>query len=106
MARRVDLVALEPKLPLVCRDYLERERAACAKAVDAGAPGLDVSRRLSAAFDGLLSTLFSAALAAASATRATRPAGRVALVAVGGYARRRMALRSDVDLVFLAEKRG
>jgi [protein-PII] uridylyltransferase len=106
MARRVDLVALQPTLPAVCRDYLERERTACVKAVDAGEPGLDVSRRLTAAFDGLLSTLYPAAVAAASQARKTRPAGRVALVAVGGYARRRMALRSDLDLVFLAEKRG
>lgn len=106
MARRVDLVALQPTLPAVCRDYLERERSACAKAVDAGEPGLAVGRRLTAAFDGLLSTLYPAALAAASQSRKTRPAGRVALVVVGGYARRRMALRSDLDLVFLVEKRG
>ena len=105
MGRTVDLVALEPKLPAVCREYLERERVACAAAVDAGAPGLEVSRRLTAAYDGLVSTLVGAALAAASTSRKTRPAGRFALAAVGGYGRRRMALRSDLDVIFVADKR-
>ncbi|MBI2895109.1 MAG: [protein-PII] uridylyltransferase [Deltaproteobacteria bacterium] len=107
-ARRVDLVALQPGLPATCKAYLARERALCEQAIADGEGGIAVARRLAAAYDGLLSTLWAAAQAALGAGPGpgrARKAGRTTLVAVGGYARRRMGLRSDVDLLFLCERR-
>ncbi len=57
--------------------------------------GLELGRRLVQAYDDLLAPVFAAAKGAP-----------VALAAVGGYGRRALALRSDLDIRILARNAG
>ena len=101
-SRTIDLGRLAPGLAATCDEYLVRYRAQLEAAARAGEGGASVGRKLSRALDGLLGALYCASDAAARAS-GHRPAGRVALVAVGGWGRGLVGLRSDIDVLFLCD---
>lgn len=98
----VDLGRLAPTLGKTCSGYLGNYRREFEDAVRAGQRGVATASRHAHALDGLLSALYCASDAATRAT-GREPSGRVALVAVGGYARGTLGLHSDVDVVFLCD---
>src|SRR3954464_3456140 len=79
------------------REKLEKGRAAILQRHRAGAGGQEVVRAISALTDELITTLFGS-IAAANPGAAEPP---LALVATGGYGRRELAPRSDIDLLAL-----
>ncbi|HJL19756.1 MAG TPA: [protein-PII] uridylyltransferase [Sandaracinaceae bacterium LLY-WYZ-13_1] len=98
----IDLAQLAPDLRETCDDYCVSYRSRLADAVRRGEGGVTVARMHARILDGLLGALFCAADAAARAD-GHRPAGPVALVAVGGYGRSMVGLCSDVDVLFLCD---
>jgi [protein-PII] uridylyltransferase len=83
---------------IAARQRLKDGRDKLAAQHMAGSPGIQVSTALTDLVDGIVLELYSVALAAES-----EPEGRdeLALVALGGYARRDLAPYSDVDLMLL-----
>ncbi len=98
----IDLGRLAPGLGSTCGEYLECYRRSLEEAVRLGEGGVAVARKYAKSLDGLLGALYCASDAAARG-RGFAPAGRVALVAVGGYGRELVALHSDVDVLFLCD---
>ena len=66
-----------------------------------GSPGIQVCALLTGLLDEIVVSLFDAALADQPADDARLLEGHVAMVALGGYARRQMAPFSDVDVMLL-----
>ena len=79
------------------RSALEEGRAAILKRHREGAGGQEVVRAISALTDGVISDLFQA-IAEEAAGKGAPP---LSLVATGGYGRRELAPRSDIDLLAL-----
>ena len=102
--RRIDLVRLAPSIGETCDEYLNAYRAQLQSALVSGQPGTAVSRQYARSLDGLLGALGCAALAAGHWADGRSP--RVALAAVGGYARGVVGLHSDVDVLFICEEPG
>jgi [protein-PII] uridylyltransferase len=101
-ARSIDLGRLAPGLAATCDEYLVKCRAQLDVAVRAGEGGTAVARKFSRSLDGLLGALYCASDAAAR-VGGRGPRGRVALVAVGGWGRGLVGLRSDLDVLFLCD---
>jgi [protein-PII] uridylyltransferase len=78
------------------RARLEEGRAKILERHRAGAGGQEVVRAISALTDDVISALFQAICAEAGATDAP-----LSLVATGGYGRRELSPRSDIDLLAL-----
>lgn len=101
-ARTIDLGRLAPTLAGTCDDYLKSYRAKLEASARAGKTGIALAHEHSRVLDGLLSALFCAS-DAASRVQGRRAKGRLALVAVGGWGRSRVGLRSDIDALFLCD---
>jgi [protein-PII] uridylyltransferase len=84
------------------RAYLDRHRDDLLGLLQSEASsGIELARRHSKVMDGLLTTFYPAA----AATVRLKPHGAVLLAAVGGYGRRLLGLRSDLDVrLFVAEE--
>src|SRR5437868_12033886 len=78
------------------KEQLDAGRARILEQHRAGAGGQQVVRAISDLTDGVLEELFGTLLRAQGG-----PAPRVAVVALGGYGRRELSPRSDVDLLVL-----
>ncbi len=80
------------------KEHMARHRAGLVSRL-ASLPGngLSVAREHARAMEGLLDTVFAAAIASG------RPSARVALVATGGLGRRELGLFSDLDVIVLAD---
>ncbi|HEY3594949.1 MAG TPA: [protein-PII] uridylyltransferase [Polyangiaceae bacterium] len=77
------------------RSYLDRHRAELLDLLsNEASAGLELARRHSKIMDGLLGSFYPAAAAMVS----PKPRGPVLLAAVGGYGRRLLGLRSDLDV--------
>ncbi|MBK8172679.1 MAG: [protein-PII] uridylyltransferase [Sandaracinaceae bacterium] len=101
-SRTIDLGRLAPTLSATCDEYLQSYRTSLENTARAGRAGVSLSREHSRILDGLLSALFCAS-DAASRQQGRSTKGRVALVAVGGWGRARVGLRSDIDALFLCD---
>jgi [protein-PII] uridylyltransferase len=99
----IHLEGLSPALRGACTDYLGCYHERLKEAVHRGDAGVQVAREHARILDGLLGALYCASDAAARG-RGHGGAGRVALVAVGGYGRGLVGLHSDVDVLFLCDE--
>ena len=66
-----------------------------------GSPGIQVCALFTDTVDAIVSSVFEAAIAAQPEAQQKLLASQVAIIALGGYARRQMAPFSDVDLMVL-----
>ncbi len=89
-------------LSAASKAYLRAIREQLAAAQSAGASGAAINTANSDAFDRLIRRLFEIVEAGYFASGGALGV-RVALAAVGGYARREMSIASDVDLLFLVD---
>lgn len=83
------------------KQQLAETRASIRAAHDRGLPAVQVSARLTAAADSVVTRLWRAASDDSSPDDATRLAEGCVLVAHGGYGRRQLAPNSDIDLMVL-----
>ena len=85
-----------------CRDYLDEQLSRIQHLADNGVAGKHVVEELTAVFDRLNHTLFTAV----AFDQAEDACAGCALIALGGYGRGEMNPRSDLDLMFFYEPRG
>lgn len=101
-APSLDLSSLAPGLGQTCDEYRVTYRERLADMVRRGESGVRVASMHARILDGLLGALYCASSAAAKST-GRGPAGRTALLAVGGYGRGLLGLHSDLDVVVLCD---
>lgn len=80
-------------------DILTRGRDEARTRHEAGASGIDITRRLSDTVDRVLTGTFDSALA--HRPRNQRRPPRLSVIATGGYGRRRLSPYSDIDITFV-----
>ena len=84
--------------PAAMSFFLKRKREWFAEAVAHGDDSVELCRTHSDMIDGAVRALF------AEAKKRHSPAGRFAVLALGGYGRREMGLYCDIDLLFLHDE--
>lgn len=90
-----------PAAVIRARDQLREGRVKLKAQHDSGSPGLQVSAYLTDLIDSVVLDLYQASCSAAGLDIEKLGAGKIALVAHGGYGRRDLAPFSDVDLMLL-----
>ncbi len=84
----------QPSLSQTCAEYFQRHQNNYASLAT---PTLADAETFAFGVDGMLNALFCAGRAKA------QPKGAIALVAVGGYGRKTLALRADLDIAILTD---
>ena len=91
-----------PAITTAVREYLESSEERLRQSQLSGASGVEVMTAYTSVIDALIVALFEASIS--ELTKTGVKAGETALVAMGGYGRSELNIRSDIDLMLLYRK--